>query len=320
MLWPSKVGPFSVVMGKHSGNFDASDFPFSYITEEKGKSFLTPAMNLFTVGTKRDIEKWPKRDKRTSIIKLDIIQFDFLNPYLMGKVLNGKKILSELSEKVQKTQETVKYNGLNIYRLMLKTSGKYYNMALKVYLGNQILKRLEKFSPDKVINEINELLQNNKLEGTGQWIDLSGMIVPLNQIEGIIKEVVEGDIANIQDLLSTLNVINDKYEDFAWNWFVNYLKDHYSLINGVFSKEILTQIIDDWKTNSIKINNMILNDAKKEFDSNSKISYGINGNEEITDRDSEAVKGNYESNSFVKNIIKESDEISNKARTILESI
>ena len=29
LLWPSKVGPYSVVMGKHSNNIDASDFPFS---------------------------------------------------------------------------------------------------------------------------------------------------------------------------------------------------------------------------------------------------------------------------------------------------
>jgi len=188
MLWPSAVGPYSVVMGKHTGNFDASDFPFSYITEEKGKSFLTPAMNLFTVGTKRDIEKWPKRDKRTSTNKLDLIQFDFLNPYLMGKVLTGKKILGELSEKTKKTQESVKYNGLNIYRLMLKTSVKYYNLSLKVYLGNQILKKLENNSATKIIDEINESFKQNNLEGTGQWIDLSGMIAPLSKIEGMVKK------------------------------------------------------------------------------------------------------------------------------------
>ena len=320
MLWPSMVGPFSVVMGKHSGNFDASDFPFSYITDEKGRSFLTPGMNLFTVGTRRDIEKWPKRDKRTSLKKLDIIQFEFLNPYLIQKVLNGKKILGKLREKVQKTQESVKYKGLSIYRLMLKTSGKYYDMALKVYLGNQILKSLEKDSVKKVIDEINKSLQNTELEGTGQWIDLSGMIVPLKQIEGIIKQVIEDKITNISDLLDALNFANDNYNEFTWNWFINYLKRYFELTNNEFSKGNLIQIIEDWKTNSLKINNMIMNDAKKEFDSNSKISYGINGIEGIADRDSEAVKGNYESNSFVKTIIKESEEISNKAQSILESI
>jgi len=320
MLWPSKVGPFSVVMGKHTGNFDASDFPFSYITEEKGKSFLTPGMNLFTVGTKRDVEKWPKRDKRTSSEKLDIIQFDFFNPYLIGKVLNGKKILSELREKALKTQESVKYNGLNIFRLMLKTSGKYYDLAINIYLGNQILKRLENNSAGEVIDVINKSLDNAKQEGTGQWIDLCGMIVPLNQINGIIKNVVEDKITSIPDLLEALESIGDKYDDFAWNWFINYLDKHYDISNDGFSKENLTQIINNWKASSLKINNMILNDAKKEFDFNSKISYGVNGNEETANSDLEAVRGTYENNSFVKNIIEESEEITNRAQLILESM
>ena len=51
LLLPSIVGAFTVVMGKHYANFNTSDFPFSYISEEKGKSELTPAMNIFTVGT-----------------------------------------------------------------------------------------------------------------------------------------------------------------------------------------------------------------------------------------------------------------------------
>jgi len=65
---------------------------------------------------------------------------------------------------------------------------------------------------------------------------------------------------------------------------------------------------------------MILNDAKKEFDLNSNISYGINGNEEIKKLDSKAVKGDYENNSFVKSVIKESAEIMDKAQLILDSI
>jgi NDP-sugar pyrophosphorylase family protein len=38
LLWPSKVGAFSVVMGKHGGNFDTTEFPFSYITVDGDRS------------------------------------------------------------------------------------------------------------------------------------------------------------------------------------------------------------------------------------------------------------------------------------------
>ncbi|MGQ9621784.1 MAG: DUF4954 family protein, partial [Bacteroidales bacterium] len=71
LLFPCHVGAYTVVTGKHYTNFDSSDFPFSYISEEKGKSELTPAINLFTVGTRRDIDKWPARDRRKDPDRLD---------------------------------------------------------------------------------------------------------------------------------------------------------------------------------------------------------------------------------------------------------
>jgi len=64
LLWPSRVGAYTAVIGKHYANFDTSGLPFSYINEDSGKSVVTPAMNLFTVGTRRDSEKWPGRDRR----------------------------------------------------------------------------------------------------------------------------------------------------------------------------------------------------------------------------------------------------------------
>ena len=85
LLLPCHIGAYTVVMGKHYANFDSSDFPFSYISEEKGKSELTPAMNLFTVGTRRDVDKWPARDRRKDPDKLDLIHFDLFNPYIVGK-------------------------------------------------------------------------------------------------------------------------------------------------------------------------------------------------------------------------------------------
>ena len=64
LLWPCRVGSFTTVLGKHYSNFDTSNLPFSYINEDDGKSFITPAMNMFTVGTRRDSRKWQTRDRR----------------------------------------------------------------------------------------------------------------------------------------------------------------------------------------------------------------------------------------------------------------
>ena len=96
MLWPCRVGAYTAIMVKNLGNFDTSDFPFSYINVDHEKSILTPGMNLFTVGTRRDSEKWPNRDKRKDPDKLDLINFDLFSPYIIEKVVTASRTLKEL--------------------------------------------------------------------------------------------------------------------------------------------------------------------------------------------------------------------------------
>ena len=80
ILWPARIGAFSLVMGRHSTNPDTSQMPFSYLIEKKGETYLAPAVNLRSVGTIRDAQKWPKRDKRYKEGKLDQINFNLLSP------------------------------------------------------------------------------------------------------------------------------------------------------------------------------------------------------------------------------------------------
>jgi NDP-sugar pyrophosphorylase family protein len=323
LLLPCFIGAFTVVMGKHYSNFDAADFPFSYITEEKGKSELTPAMNLFTVGTRRDSEKWPARDIRRDPDKLDLIHFDLFSPYIVGRILNGITILKELAEKTPKTQDWVNYKGINIHRLLLKTARKYYEMALKVYIGQEIVKRIEGINSNSTTGEIRKLLKTYGKEGRGKWIEISGLFSPASKIEELINSVKSGNIKSIPELNKNLMDIYNNYDKYAWEWCAN-LAD---LQTGTDSDNIfadkLIGIIGDWKTNAVKLNNMILKDAEKEFDPASKLGFGIDGDEQTKELDFKAVRGVYDENKFVtslKNEIRDIEEKGDRLITLLEKI
>ena len=187
-------------MGKHSGNFDASDFPFSYITEEKGKSELTPAMNIFTVGTRRDSEKWADRDRRKDPVKLDLIHFDLFNPYIIGKIVNAINILNDLAEKTPKTQDYINYKGINIHRLLLKTSRKYYEMAVKIYTGQELVKRLGGIESGTSLSNLKNKLQKQSSDGTGKWVEICGLFSPAVKIEELMDAVKSGSISTLPDL------------------------------------------------------------------------------------------------------------------------
>lgn len=312
LLWPSRVGAFTAVVGKHYSNFDASNFPFSYITEEDGKTVLTPAMNLFTVGTRRDSEKWPTRDRRKDLTKLDQIHFDLFNPYVMEKVWNGMAILQSLYDNASRDKEFVNYEGLQIRRLMLKTSRKYYDLAVNIFTGEQTLKRLDMMDESAGLEAIQTHLSQTK-DVDFHWVDLAGMLAPKSDVDGMMVSVKNDEIQDVIGLGQALKNLSDKYDEAAWAWCVQLLQKKSDIKMSEIKKEELVQIIEKWKTSSLKLNNMILKDAEKEFDEKSKIGFGLDGSPADKDRDFAGVRGIYEDNRFVKEIRIQSKEIEAQA-------
>jgi len=320
LLWPSKVGPFSVVMDKHGSNFDASDLPFSYITIENGKTMLTPAMNLLTVGTKRDTEKWPKRDRRKGSEKLDMIHFELFNPYVIGKVLNGIDILNHLYEKTPKEQEFVTYKGVRIKRLMLKSCRKYYEMAWNIFLGERLLKRLESGSVLQNLKDIRQSLISDRAITDERWVDMAGLIAPVEIVDKLLIKIEENSDLTLDDICTSIQEIYETYDQYAWAWAQFILKNKFNLETSHLSKVDVINMIDQWKTNYIRLNNMILSDAKKEFDTNSQISFGHDGLEDEIKQDFEHVRGSFEKNSFVMGMQKDISVIERTAEEWINKI
>jgi hypothetical protein len=317
LLLPCHIGAFTVLMGKHYANFDTADFPFSYITEEKGKSELTPAMNVFTVGTRRDIDKWPSRDRRKDPDKLDLIHFDLFSPYIVDRIINGINILNELAEKTDKKQDYVNYKGISIHRLLLKTTRKYYEMTLKLYIGQEVVKRIQGIDYNSTLTDLRNMLTAQGTDGTGKWLEICGLFSPASKIYELVDSVKTGKIRSVDELYDNLGSIYNNYDKYAWVWCSSLISQQTGNQPENISVDSLIQIITDWKMNAIKLNNMILKDAEKEFDPGSKIGFGIDGDADTRDNDFQAVRGVYDKNKFVISLRKESHEIEEKADRLI---
>jgi NDP-sugar pyrophosphorylase family protein len=297
MLWPSRVAPFTAVIGKHYSNFDVPDFPFSYIDENNGKSVLIPGMNLFTVGTFRDGAKWPTRDGRTCEKPLDKIIFDVMPPYTGGKMIRGRDILTDLYEKTDRKKEFVTYNGINIKRLLLRTGKRFYTLALSKYFGDVIVKRAEKLNALKLADILD--YDPEGISGESEWVDVSGLLCAKERLQQVITGIEKGDLDTFEKVHDAFEKVFVSYEADEWNWLLN----AYKTLNGCElkdeTKENLEAFLTEWKEASVKIFNMVLNDAEKEFDDSVKIGFGIDGNRE---EDFKAVRGEFEENSFIQDI------------------
>lgn len=320
LLWPCRIGAFSVVMGKNVASFDTSDFPFSYINVDNEKSLLTPGMNLFTVGTKRDTEKWPNRDKRKDPVKYDLINFDFLSPYIIQRVLNALDTLQGLYETASKKQETVFHKGIRIKRLMLRSTRKYYDMAVGIFLGEQLQKRLTLIDGTPTLESVKKALKPVSGPVPENWLDLSGMIASGQAIQKLQADIASGTLDSLEKISAALEQIHNSYEEQAWLWTTGILKDRFGMDVTDFTPDQLIELVDRWESETIKLDKMIMADASKEFDGSSKIGFGLDGDEAIRDSDFEAVRGSMDENKFIVGLRKEMKETEEKAAELKEMI
>ncbi|MFH1213530.1 MAG: DUF4954 family protein [Candidatus Neomarinimicrobiota bacterium] len=316
-LWPARIGAFSVVTGKHYGNADTADLPFSYLTEKEGKSILTPAMNLLTVGTRRDSAKWPVRDRRKDTDKLDLLNFDFLSPYLIKKILRGIDVLKNLEETSRKDQEYVNYQGTQIKRLMLKGCSRYYDMALKIFFGNMVMKKIDLL--DNISwNNVRDMFSGLPEESVDNWIDLAGMLATDAELTETTMAIKQNKVNSVTMLEKALAQIHRNYDKSSWQFCLNLLLKRFA--TNALSVGQVCQVLNEWQENVVRLNSLIIKDAEKEFDHGSRIGYGLDGDDTVRDLDFAAVRGTLDDNKFILELKKESEQIVARAGLVIAAL
>lgn len=301
ILWPAKIGAFSLIMGRHVNHPDTSDLPFSYLIEKNNQTYLVPGVNLRSVGTIRDALKWPKRDKRTDPHQLDCINFNLLSPYSIQKMLTGMEVLNSLRQVSGETSEEYAYQSARIKNSSLEKGLVLYAKAVNKFLGNSLIKRLEKisFAAD---SEIRARLQPNSEKGLGEWIDLAGLIAPQKEIENLIRQIETGEITSVEQINKTFDILHQQYYELEWNWAWQIICKWYDVsLNTITSSDII-RIVNIWKEAVISLDEMLYADAHKEFSLTAQTGFGIDGNSRQKQKDFEQVRGGFESNPFVENV------------------
>ena len=205
MLWPARIGAFSLIMGRHVNHPDTSGMPFSYLIEHGKHSYLVPGANLKSVGTIRDAQKWPKRDRRTDPDKLDCINFNLLSPYTIQKMLQGIDTLQGLKQTSGETSESYSFQSTTIRHRSLEKGIHLYTLAVHKFMGNSIIKRLEG-APFADIADLHRRLQPTDPLGLGEWVDLAGLILPKQAVEAEIDRIVGDNRYTLEQALSLIHI------------------------------------------------------------------------------------------------------------------
>lgn len=302
ILWPAKVGAFSLVMGRHVSHQDTSNLPFSYLIENQGTSYIMPGANLKSVGTIRDAKKWPQRDARRDPDKLDMINYNLLSPYTVNKMLNAIHILQELQRTAGENSSVYSYQSGVIKRSSLQNGLKYYGLAIDKFLGNSFITRLMNSSFGNM-DELHKALEPESPTGLVHWVDLSGLIAPRSAVEKLMDRIQNGEMKTVDDITAGFSEIHRKYYDYEWTWAYRIIREYYGIDLSKASADEMLGLVERWKTSVTAIDNMVYEDARKEFGLSAMTSFGADGGEARRLQDFEQVRGSsFESNSFVMSI------------------
>lgn len=303
ILWPARVGAFSLVMGRHVNHSDTSNLPFSYLIEQNNTTYLVPGVNLRSVGTIRDAQKWPKRDGRTDPDKLDFINYNLLSPYTVQKMFKGRETLLNLRHASGELSDIYSFHSAKIRNSSLVNGIRFYEIAIHKFLGNSVIKRLEgiDFCTD---DEIRARLVPDTSIGSGEWVDISGLIAPKSEVDALTDAIEQGMVNKLKEINAKFERMHRNYYTYEWTWAYGKLEEFYGVKPENMTAADIIRIVEKWKEAVIGLDRMVYEDAKKEFSLASMTGFGADGSRLEKEMDFEQVRGDFESNPFVTAVLK----------------
>ena len=303
VLYPAKIGAFSLVMGRHVNNPDTSDLPFSYLIEQQGVTYIIPGVNLKSVGTIRDVKKWPSRDKRKDPHRLDHINFNHLSPFTVQKMFDGIEILEKLKEASGNRADNYYYKKSIIRNASLHKGLKYYQTGIIKFLGNSFISRIQ--DADLSSDEgLRRALRRDNPVGAGHWLDISGLICPASEIEKLCDDLTEGKVRDLVELGSRFGQIASNYYSYEWTWAYDAIEKFWGYDLATITRSQAIELISQWKNAVISLDKLIYDDAGKEFELSSMTGFGVDGDKVRRDADFTAVRGGgFNENPFVLEVL-----------------
>ena len=299
ILWPARVGPFSLVMGRHVTHSDTTNLPFSYLIEKNNTTFLAPGVNLRSVGTIRDAQKWPRRDARKDPDKLDCINYNLLSPFTIQKMFKGLKTLDNLRYASGELSDLYSFHSTKITNSALTKGIEYYNIGIRKFLGNSLIKRLELLPAGASDAEMQAMLRPDTEIGHGPWGDIAGLIAPRSEAARLMDDIESGKVSDTETINARFRAMHANYYTYEWTWAYDRIAEYFGVEPGLMTKSQAIDIVLQWKEAVVRLDKMVYEDARKEFSLSAMTGFGADGERQDKVHDFHHVRGDFDSNPFV---------------------
>lgn len=274
IFWPSDIGAFTTVVGRHAAHLDTVDFPFSLLAAKGEASVLVPGVNLFASGMFRDAVKWAERDRRGGLSRpRDLVNPAILSPYTMQAVDKGVLLL----RRSEGTEADLRHGGAVIPAGRIKPALRLYEAAMVYYVGRCLLERVleetEGAPPGRghFVEVVSRALEGGYGASGGRWRDWGGMLLPGNRAEALIDDLATGRIAEPDALRRELEREHERYRDNETDWAARrWRREH-----GDPSPDGVASFVDKWREAVSFRHELLVRDVGKEFTQEMMHGFGV---------------------------------------------
>jgi hypothetical protein len=139
--------------------------------------------------------------------------------------------------------------------------------------------------------------------GTGEWVDIAGLLVPEEEVTRLIDQIERGAISTPCVMNDTFRAWKEHHEAWTWNWAASRLQREAAIDVRVVTACRLVEFLGEWKEAVVTLDRLMYEDARKEFTLKSRVGFGIDGTEETRHSDFEQVRGEFDDHPAVRGIL-----------------
>lgn len=304
LLFPSHIGAFSTLIGRHGRTLDSADFPFSLLVGKGDRTRLYPGFLCFSAGQYRDEKKWPVRDQRPDHPQ-DLFVVKRLSPFTIDRALRGMGLLQPLLDVpvgARDSVETVDLRGMEIPRSQLASSIKAYQLLVRGWAYLNLLDHYDRKPWHQKGHPFKNPLSPQVRE---PWVDWAGVLCPQRLMVRAAAQIRTGQISKPGELRDQVQKICDQLPLLEWQWIVrhaSHLIPRECLESPKRLAADLPETLDAWY-------GRFAEDGKKEFAISQQVGYGMDGDKEF---DFLAVRGKASEDQTLRTL--ESERVQNLAR------
>jgi hypothetical protein len=216
-------------------------------------------------------------------------------------MFEGREILRKIKSESKPEASSYTYNNMQINRTALERGIDLYQTGINKFLGNSLIKRLEKrqFTTN---DELQRRLTPDTQKGSGEWVDIAGLIAPKKEVDNLLDDIEAGKISSVEGLSGSFADMHNSYYEWEWTWSCQRIEGEEGIPANKLTADDIIRIVKRWEKSVVDLDHLLYEDARKEFNLSSMTGFGIDDGEEVKKQDFDKVRGEFESNSVVSAI------------------